>query len=156
MTASIRRLCRLMLVLGLVPALGPACDQRVSQCNELIGRLNPHTEAMARAVEGLARVESEPGRVDTLQGAIEQADRELAVLQLEDPRLAGFALRYRRQLMDARQAAQAMRGAAASKDPAGLHAAAQQADAFLEGQAELLEELNEYCVGSGSAPAADG
>jgi len=130
----------------LLPSLG--CEERVSQCNALIGRLNPHTEAMVRAVEGLARVESEPGRLDALLGAIDQADHELAVLQLEDARLAGFALRYRRQLQDARQATEAMRSAAASKDPAGLHAAAKQSDAFLEAQAALLEDLNRYCSGA--------
>jgi hypothetical protein len=124
-----------------------ACDQRVSQCNALVERLNPHTEAMARAVEGLARVESEPGTLDALVAAIDQADRELAVLQLEEERLAGFGLRYRRQLVDARAAAEAMRRAAARKDVVGLNAAAKQADTFLAAQAAILEELNGYCAG---------
>ncbi len=123
-----------------------ACDERVSQCNALVEQINPHTEAMARAVEGLARVESEPKAIDALLAAIEQADHQLAVLQLEDERLAGFGLRYRRQLMDARAAAEAMRRAAREKDVLGLNAAAKQADAFLEAQAALLEQLNAYCT----------
>lgn len=140
----LRRLPLLLLV-GLVPLVG--CDQRVGQCNELVERLNPHTEALVRAVEGLARVESDPGTLDTLVEAIDRADRELAVIQLEDERLAGFGLRYRRQLMDARAAADAMRRAAAERNVAGLNAAAKQADAFLEAQAATLEELNHYCSG---------
>lgn len=139
-----RRSLRVLLWLVLLP-LG--CEQRVSQCNELVGRLNPHTEAMVRAVEDLARVESDPSRLPALLDAIDRADQDLAVLQLEDPRLAGFALRYRRQLMDAKEAAGAMRSAMASKDPEGLHDAAKQADAFLEAQAAILEELNGYCSG---------
>lgn len=133
--------------MGLVALLLGGCDQRVGQCNALIERLNPHTKAMVHAVEALARVESEPGTLDALAEAIEQADHDLAVIQLEEARLAGFALRYRRQLMDARAAADAMRKAAAAKDVVGLNAAAKQADAFLEAQAALLEELNQHCAG---------
>lgn len=139
---TLRRLsCALLL-----PLL--ACERRVSECNELIGRLDPHTEAMVRAVEGLARVESEPERLSALRTATDLADRELAVIRLEDPRLAGFVLRYRRQLGDAHRAAEAMRRAADGKDPARLNAAAKQADAFLEAQAATLEELGQYCTGS--------
>lgn len=134
------------LCVGLL-AVGLGCDQRGSQCNELVERLNPHTEAMVRAVEGLARVESEPATLTALLEAIDRADGELAVVQLEDERLAGFGLRYRRQLMDARSAADAMRKAAAGQDVVGLNAAAKQADAFLEAQAAILEELNHYCAG---------
>ena len=123
------------------------CNRRVGQCNELVERLNPHTEAMARAVEGLARVESDPAALEVLVGAIDRADGELAVVELDDERLAGFGLRYRRQLMDARAAADAMRKAAADEDVAGLNAAAKQADAFLEGQEAILGELNRYCAG---------
>jgi hypothetical protein len=134
-----------VLPVGLVLLGG--CDTRVSQCNALVERLNPRTEAMVRAVEGLARVESDPGTLETLFAAIDRADRELAVVQLEDERLAGFGLRYRRQLMDARAAAEAMRRAAADRDAVGLNAAAKQADAYLEAQAAILEELNRYCAG---------
>lgn len=133
--------------MGLLAIMLAGCDQRVGQCNALIERLNPHTEAMVHAVEGLARVESQPGTLDALVEAIERADHDLAVVQLEEERLAGFALRYRRQLMDAQAAADAMRKAAAAKDVVGLNAAAKQADAFLEAQAALLEELNQYCSG---------
>lgn len=136
----------LLWAAGLLPWGLGACDQRVSQCNALVERINPHTEAMVRAVESLARVESEPGTIDTLLAAVDQADHELAVLQLEEERLAGFGLRYRRQLMDARAAAEALRSAAVRKDVVGLNAAAKQADAFLEAQAALLEELNGYCT----------
>jgi hypothetical protein len=131
----------------LLPLCLGACDQRVSQCNALVERLNPHTEAMARAVEGLARVESEPGTLDALVAAIDQADHDLALLQLEEERLAGLSVRYRRQLEDARAAAESMRRAAASKDVVGLNAAAKQADTFLAAQAALLDELNGYCAG---------
>lgn len=135
------------LSVGLLAVGLGGCDQRVSQCNELVERLNPHTEAMVRAVEGLARVEAEPATLTALLEAIDRADGELAVIQLEDERLAGFGLRYRRQLMDARSAADAMRKAAAGHDVVGLNAAAKQADAFLEAQAAILEELNHYCAG---------
>ncbi len=131
----------------LLPLMLVACDDRVGQCNQLIERLNPHTEAMLQGVEGLARVEQDATRIDALLAAITAADKELAVLQLEDKRLAGFALRYRRQLMDARKAAEAMRAATAAKDAAGLNAAAKQADAFLEAQASIVEQLNAYCGG---------
>jgi len=137
----------LPLAFGTVAVVLGGCDRRESQCNELVERLNPHTEAMVRAVEGLARVESEPATLDALLEVIDRADHELAVVQLEDERLAGFGLRYRRQLMDARTAADAMRKAAAARDVVGLNAAATQADAFLEAQAALLEELNQYCSG---------
>jgi hypothetical protein len=133
--------------MGVLAVLLAGCDQRVGQCNALIEQLNPHTEAMVRAVEGLARVETQPGTLDALVEATERADHGLAVIQLEDERLAGFALRYRRQLMDARAAADAMRQAAAATDVVGLNAAAQQADAFLDAQAAILEELNQYCAG---------
>jgi hypothetical protein len=135
----------LPLLAGLLALAG--CDRRVGQCNELVERLNPHTEAMARAVEGLARVEKDPGTLDALDQAIDRADQELSVVRLEDEHLAGFGVRYRRQLMDARKAADAMRRAAADEDVAGLNAAAKQADAFLEAQAAILEELNHYCAG---------
>lgn len=142
---------RPMIVLRLVPWLMPlllvACEDRVGQCNTLIGQLNPHTEAMIAGVEGLSRVEKDPGRLDALTAAIDRADGELAVLALQDPRLAGFALRYRQQLQDARAAADAMRTAMASEDTAGLHAAAKQADAFLDAQATIVEQLNAYCSG---------
>jgi len=135
----------LLLLAGLLVLAG--CDRRVAQCNELVERLNPHTEAVAHAVEGLTRVESDPGTIDALVGAIDRADGELAVVQLDDERLAGFGLRYRRQLKDARAAADAMRRAAADEDVAGLNAAAKQADAFLEAQVAILDELNHYCAG---------
>jgi hypothetical protein len=135
----------LLLLAGLLALVG--CDERVGQCNALVEQLNPHTEAMVRAVEGLARVESDPSTLDALVEAIERADGDLAVVKLEDERLAGFGLRYRRQLLDARAAADAMRRAVGGKDVAGMHAAAKQADAFLEAQAAILEELNGYCSG---------
>lgn len=137
--------CSIPFLVGLLAVVG--CDRRVEQCNALVERLNPHTEAMVRAVEGLARVETDPGTLDALVEAIDRADQDLAVVQLDDERLAGFGLRYRRQLEDARTAAQTMRRAAAAKDVAGLNAAAKQADAFLEAQAAILEELNGYCAG---------
>lgn len=130
---------------GLLALAG--CDRRVGQCNDLVERLNPHTTAMAAAVEGLARVESDLGTLDALGEAIDRADHELAVIQLEDERLAGFGLRYRRQLLDARAAADAMRRAVADEDVAGLNAAAKQADAFLDAQTAILVELNHYCAG---------
>ena len=119
----------------------------MGQCNELISRLNPHTEAMIAGVEGLARIESDPGRLDALVAVIDAADADLAVLELQDQRLAGFALRYRKQLMEARAAGEAMRSAVGTRDAAGLNAAAKQADAFLDGQAATVEELNAYCSG---------
>lgn len=136
------RLCGLA---GLVAVA--SCDRRVGQCNDLVERLNPHTTAMAAAVEGLARVESDLGTLDALGDAIDRADHELAVIQLEDERLAGLGLRYRRQLLDARAAADAMRRAVAEDDVAGLNAAAKQADAFLDAQTAILDELNHYCAG---------
>ncbi|MCA9652193.1 MAG: hypothetical protein H6712_05920 [Myxococcales bacterium] len=135
-------------ILGLLLLLlATGCEDRVSQCNQLVERLNPHTDAMIRRVEGLARVESDPAAIDRLLEAIDAADGELAVLQLQDERLAGFALRYRRQLGDARKSAQAMRDAVRDRDAHGLNEAAKQADAFLEAQATILEELNGYCGG---------
>ena len=130
---------------GLLAVVG--CDRRVEQCNALVERLNPHTEAMVRAVEGLARVESDPGALDALVQAIDRADQDLSAAELDDERLAGFGLEYRRRLEDARAAAEAMRRAAAAKDVAGLNAAAKQADAFLEAEAAILEQLNQYCAG---------
>ncbi|MCA9707969.1 MAG: hypothetical protein KDK70_19105 [Myxococcales bacterium] len=137
---------RFLPPLVLLGVLG-GCEDRVAQCNELIGRLNPHTEAMIAGVEGLARIESDPGRLDALVAAIDTAEAELSVLELQDPRLAGLALRYRKQLMDARAAVDAMRAATAKHDAAGLNAAAKQADAFLDAQASIVEELNAYCTG---------
>lgn len=135
------------LVPWLLPLLLAACEDRVGQCNALIGQLNPHTEAMISSVEGLARIESDPGRLDALTTVIEQADRDLAGVQLQDSQLAGFAARYRKQLEDARAAGEAMRTAVAAKDATGLHDAAKQADAFLDAQAAIVEELNTYCSG---------
>jgi len=133
--------------LWLLPLLLVACEDRVGQCNELIGRLNPHTEAMIEGVEGLRRIESQPGTIDALLVVIDRADKDLSVIQLEDQRLAGFALRYRRQLEDAREAAEALRSAVAAKDATGLNSAAKQADAFLDAQAGTVEQLNAYCSG---------
>ena len=135
----------LRAALLLVPLTLLSCEDRVNQCNQLVEKLNPHTEAMIRGVESLARVEKEGAAVDAWLEVIDAADQELAVLQLQDPRLAGFALRYRRQLGDAREAAEGMRRAVAQQDPGGLNAAAKQADAFLEAQAKIVEELNAYC-----------
>lgn len=146
-TGMLRRPSSLLVGLFVGSLALAGCNRRVGQCNELVERLNPHTEAMVRAVEGLARVETDPAALDALVGAIDLADRELAVVELDDERLAGFGVRYRKQLMDARAAADAMRKAAAEKNVAGLNAAAKQADAFLEGQAAILEELNHYCAG---------
>ncbi|MCH9685275.1 MAG: hypothetical protein K0V04_27815 [Deltaproteobacteria bacterium] len=129
----------------LLPAL-LACENRVSQCNDLVALLNPHTEAMIHAVEDLAAVEAKPNAVDTWLTIMDQADSEVARLPLEDPRLAGFALRYRRQLADARAAAKTIKDAVAHGDAAGLHEGAKQADAFLDAQATVLEELNTYCA----------
>ncbi len=145
MVPRFRPLRSLLLLLPLLAG----CDDRVGQCNELVGRLNPHTEAMIAGVEGLARIESDPGRLDALLAAIAKADDDLAVLQLEDAKLAGFALRYRRQLDDAKTAGESMRSAIASKDATGLNQAAKQADAFLDAQATIVAELNAYCSGGG-------
>ena len=82
-----------------------------------------------------------------LAPVLQAADDDLAVLQLQDERLAGFAQRYRRQLGDARKAAQAMKVAVLERDAAGLNTAAKQADAFLEAQAAILTELNAHCGG---------
>lgn len=141
------RLRRPTSLLVALPLLGLGCDDRVAQCNRLVEQLNPRTDAMIRGVETLAQVESDPAVVDRLVEVIDQTDRELAVLQLQDERLAGFALRYRRQLGDARKAAQSMRTAVADHDAARLNRAAAEADAFLEAQAAILEELNAYCGG---------
>ncbi len=142
---AISRLHAVWLVL---PALA-ACDDRVAQCNELVGLLNPHTEAMIRGVEDLARVESKPEAVDAWRTIVDAADRQVAAATLEDQRLAGFALRYRRQLGDAKTAGETLEQAAAQHDPAGLHRGAKQADAFLDAQATVLEELNAYCASGG-------
>lgn len=142
------RMGPLHAVLGsLLLGLPTGCDDRVSQCNQLVERLNPHTEALIRGVEALATIESDPAAVDRLIEIIDATDDDLAVLQLQDERLAGFALRYRRQLADARKAAQAMRAAVKQQDAAGLNTAAKQADAFLEAQAAILTELNAHCGG---------
>jgi len=130
----------------LLPLSLTACEDRVGQCNQLVERLNPHTDAMIRSVEGLTGVESEPHRVEAWLEAIDAADRDLSEFTIEDERLAGFALRYRRQLADARKAAETMRAATQTLDPEALHRAAKQADAFLEAQAKILAEFNEYCA----------
>lgn len=135
---------RLLGPLALLLAAG--CEDRVGQCNELVERLNPHTRAMIRGVEGLAQIESDPSATAHLLEVIDAADRELAGLELRDERVAELAVRYRQQLADARTSAEAMREAAQQGDAAALNAAAKQADAFLEGQATILEQLNEYCA----------
>lgn len=132
-----------LLLLSLVVL--PACDDRVNQCNALVERLNPHTDAMVRGVESLAHIESDAAAIEAWLQVLDAADRDLSTLQLADERLAGFALRYRRQLGEARKATEAMQAAAASKDPQGLNAAAKKADEFLDGQAKILDELNAYC-----------
>ncbi|MEM9457874.1 MAG: hypothetical protein AAGF11_27085 [Myxococcota bacterium] len=147
MPPSPSRIGWLLPLLPLLPLLLTACEDRVGPCNDLVGQLNPHTEAMIAGVEGLARIESDPGHLDTLNAAIEAADRELATLPLPDPQLAGFVLRYRKQLEDARGAEAAMRSALAAKNVQGLHAAAKKADAFLDAQATTVEALNAYCSG---------
>ena len=135
-------------LLWLLPLLLVACEDRVGQCNDLIGRLNPHTEAMIEGVGGLRHIESKPEMIDALLAAVDRADKDLSVIQLEDQRLAGFVLRYRRQLEDARDAAEALRSAVGSKDATGLNSAAKQADAFLDAQAATVEQLNAYCSGN--------
>lgn len=133
-------------ILLALPLLGMACDDRVDQCNALVERLNPHTNTLVRGVENLARIESNPDALGEFLTALDAADKDLATLQLADEKLAGFALRYRRQLGDARTAAEAMDSAAKSGAAAKLNAAAKQADGFLDAQATILDELNAYCA----------
>ena len=130
----------------LLPLCLVACEDRVEQCNRLIGPLNPYTEAMIHGMEGLARVETDPTALDQWLEVIDAADKELGALEFKNEELAGFAQRYQRQLADARKAATTMRDAAKRRDVKALHAAAKQGDAFLEAQATLVEELNAYCT----------
>jgi hypothetical protein len=121
------------------------CDDRVEQCNRLVDALNPHTETVSRAVESLASLEKDTKAPDRLAAAVDTADGALAPLALDDPKLAGWLLAYRRQLQSAKKAAQAVATAARSGDPAALHDAVLAADRVVATQDELLAEINAYC-----------
>lgn len=134
-----------MLVAG-VAAWG--CKSgKVDQCNTLIDAINPHTRVLSLAVEGLTTVESDPAVVGRLREAADAADEGLKALQFDDPKLAGFALAYRKQLGQARQAGEDLVTAVANEDPAALHDAVKRADAFLAQQDEILAGLNAHCGG---------
>jgi hypothetical protein len=127
------------------------CDDKVAQCNRLVDALNPHTETVSRAVESLASVQKDPEAPARLASAVDTADAALATLALDDPKLAGSLLAYRRQLQAAKKAAEAVAVAARAGDLAAMHDAAASADRVVTTQDELLAEVNAYCSGpSGS------
>lgn len=131
---------------GLALLLSAACDDKREHCNTLIDAINPHTTVLNGAVEKLATVQSDPAVIDGLRAAAEDADQSLKTLQLEDPKLSGFALSYRKQLQSAKNLADEL--AAAAGDAAKLHGAVNSADAFLARQDEILGDLNAYCGGT--------
>ena len=141
---------RRSLVAAILPcaAFLVGCDDRIEQCNRLVDALNPHTEAVSRAVEALASVEKDRDAPHRLAEAVDTADKALAPLALDDPKLAGWLLAYRRQLQAARKAADAVDAAAGDGDRAALHEAAQAADDVVATQDEILAELNAYCAPS--------
>ena len=129
--------------------LGAGCKSgKLDQCNRLIDAINPHTKVLSLAVEGLTTVESDPAVVGKLREAADAADADLKSLQFDDAKLAGFALAYRKQLAQAREAGDKLVGAVASEDPAALHEAVKRADAFLAHQDDILADLNDYCGGA--------
>lgn len=141
------RLCRVAMPLLFAITLG--CDDRIEQCNRLVDALNPHTETVSRAVESLASVQKDPKAPDRLTTAVDTADAALGPVALDDPKLAGWLLAYRRQLQAAKTSAEAVATAARTGDEAALHDAVQAADRVVATQDELLAEINAYC----SAPA---
>lgn len=135
------------VIAGLVfAASSGGCDGRVEQCNRLVDAVNPQTETVSRAVEALAGVEADRDAPTRLVDAIDEADRALAPVALDDPKLAGWLLAYRKQLASARDVGAAVRAAAASGDPAALHDAVALADRVVADQDALLREINQYCA----------
>lgn len=139
------RRTRLRLWLPVLMVSASACtDDKRAACNAVIDAINPHTPALRRAVENLVTVQSDPATIHTMRTAISDADAAVKAMQLEDARLAGLVLSYRRQLHEG--ALLADRLDAANGAPAKLHDAVQQADAFLGQQDKILVELNAYCA----------
>jgi len=125
--------------------LASGCDDpKRTQCAALVDAINPHTAVLSRAVEHLADVQGKPEVIDALRSAVEEADKGVKAVALEDAELSKLALRYRKQLQTAVSIADDLQ--AAGKDPAKLNPVVTAADGFLSERDAILGDLNEYCA----------
>ncbi|MBL4686985.1 MAG: hypothetical protein JKY37_20485 [Nannocystaceae bacterium] len=139
-----RRALRLAaLALVAIAALGCAKSKR-EHCDTLIDTINPHTQALSRAVEKLASVQTDATVVDALSKVATDADASIRGIELTDKRLQSLAAAYREQLQTAIALADDI--AAADGKTAQLYGLVNAADALIARQDEILAELNEYCA----------
>ena len=126
-------------------AVATGCDDpKRTQCVALVDAINPHTAQLSRAVEHLADAQSNAKVIGELRAAVDEADKAVRSVQLEDTTLSKLALRYRKQLQAAVSVADDLE--AAGKDPTRLAAGVEAADGFLAQRDAILGDLNEYCA----------
>jgi hypothetical protein len=138
---------QLAIALGIVLAGAPllGCNPRVAECNRLVEAVRRHTGAIAAATEQLREIQSKPEVSDAFSATIKAANDELAMLELSDEKIAGFAKQYVEMLGEAEKVNQSMAAAASANDRVALDRAAAEAANVATLERNIVSGVNEYC-----------
>lgn len=129
-------------MLGVTSLLAlPACDGRISQCNQLIRVINAEQEPIKRASG------SDPEALKKLGDALDSVGTKVSEVQIKDENIVDFRDKYSKMAKELATAARDTAAALEAKDTKKATDAANHMASFGTRESELVGEINGYCSG---------
>lgn len=127
-------------VIGLATATAAGCNDRISQCNVLIGVINEE-QAKHKDLNGEA-----PEDLRKLADALDNSSKRIGDAQVKDDKLKAFREEYKTLCDDLAKAARET--AAAGEDPKKREEAAKVMQSIGPREDKLVSDINAFCGGT--------
>lgn len=144
MPSSLHRTLCMLVVAG---AFAGGCQNKVGQCNELVGAIQKHTTGVRDAVDRLADVERDPSVAEAFGKLTKEAHTDIGKLEFSDARLAELRGDYLALLDRAEAWSRELAEAARTGDVQTLGEVKRDAVAVAEREVAIVDAVNEYCQG---------
>lgn len=133
------------ILVAAVASFAAGCNDKVDQCNKLIGAVNDATAALDKVKPAASSTAKDMGETAK---ALDAMKGKIGAVQLKDEKLKGLQTDYANVVGKAAGAVKSMEGAMEKQDKAAAEAAAKEFKAADKDEDGVRDGITKYCQGS--------
>lgn len=131
-------------IVGLSASLLVSCENKVAQCNKIIGIANKATTEVQQTT---ASKGNKLEQFKTMVGSIDNYSKEMSAIAVKDEKLKGFQDRFVKMYQQMGSSSKSLLDAANQKKPAVAQKALGDLQKAASMEQPLVNEVNQYCQG---------
>jgi len=133
---------RFAAVKKLLESSPPSTESRIGQCNQIIHVINAEQQPIRDAAKS-----TNAAGMNKLADTLDAVANKVSRVELDDEKLVGLRNDYRAMVEDLSKVARETAAAMESQDPNKAQEAKKKMTAFGTRESNLIDSLNEYCLG---------